>query len=508
MKRYNLFDWRFVASMLLLIVWALISSAYYCGEGGNKSSAQEYQSARIFSVHKLQEDFKILKMTLMEAHGNLYAQINPEDFEKAAQEVRSGLDSPKTEMEFYRALSPFVAAIGCGHTHILPSRDHEAFSDMETYFLPYLFVVIDNRLFIQDEIFPAKNAIRGSEILSINGRCSQSVIETILPNLSGDGAIQTQKLRKIGRNLSLYYDRYVEHTEKFSLHVQTPDGRTQIIKPDGLSREQFREKISTINHEKVSTLAELNIRPTEEVALLRMKTFYTVDLKKEEIQYKKYFRNLFRLIQENKIKNLVIDIRGNAGGSINLGAELLSYLMDKKFPVLKRYQMSQKVRLTYKQYVNRDLFISFKWLVTQKKNFSRNFSWHRLLKLQEPKRWFQFTGKVYVLIDGDTFSATSIFAALLRRRKNVIFVGEETGGTVCGSGVSPIHLILPNSKLRVQIPYGYVQLATSEDKDCSRGVIPDYIIMRTPKDILTGMDPVLDFVFKMIVSGQTGQFHR
>jgi C-terminal processing protease CtpA/Prc len=140
-------------------------------------------------------------------------------------------------------------------------------------------------------------------------------------------------------------------------------------------------------------------------------------------------------------------------------------------------------------------------LITSKKEGWRSFPWNRLLRRQKPKRRFHYDGKVYVLIDGETFSAASMFVSLVRRRKNTVFAGEESGGSSCGNGVSPIHLTLPNTKLRAQIPFGYIKLAVPQDMDCDRGVIPDYFIERTSDHILSGVDPALDFVLGMIIPG-------
>jgi C-terminal processing protease CtpA/Prc len=323
-------------------------------------------------------------------------------------------------------------------------------------------------------------------------------MDTILPNLSRDGTIQTQKQKKLGKNLSLYLNLYVERAERYELHIRAPDGETQVIEEDAITGKQYRDKMSVVSPGGSSHLVEFSLWSKHKTARLRMKTFYTVSLKKKGIQYKKYFKNLFRLIEEDEIENLVIDIRGNAGGSLYLAADLLAYLLDGRFRFLERYQLSPNLHLTHKQHIARDPFVSFKWLVTLKREEWRSFPWNRLLKPQKPKRRFRFKGKIYVLIDGETFSAASMFAALLRGRVNTIFVGEETGGSTCGNGVSPIHLTLPNSRLRVQIPFGYIRLAVPEDTECSRGVIPDFVVDWTPEDLISNRDPVLDFALGMI----------
>ena len=234
-----------------------------------------------------------------------------------------------------------------------------------------------------------------------------------------------------------------------------------------------------------------------------MKTFYTVDLKMEGIRYKKYFRSLFSRIEEAGLENLILDIRGNAGGSIKLAADLLSYLMGQEFRFLAEYRLSPELKLTHGRHIDRDLFVMFKWLVTRREKDRRNFTWHRLLDPVQPHKRFRFKGNVYVLVDGETFSAASMFASLLRSRDNTIIVGEESGGTACGNGVSPIHLTLPNTRLQMHIPFGYVRLAVPEGMGCSRGVIPDYVVPERPEDRSSGRDRALDCVVGLISSDES-----
>ena len=49
---------------------------------------------------------------------------------------------------------------------------------------------------------------------------------------------------------------------------------------------------------------------------------------------------------------------------------------------------------------------------------------------QKPPKPNNFKGKVYVLINGGSFSASSIISSNLKSTKRAIFVGEETGGAI------------------------------------------------------------------------------
>jgi C-terminal processing protease CtpA/Prc len=50
----------------------------------------------------------------------------------------------------------------------------------------------------------------------------------------------------------------------------------------------------------------------------------------------------------------------------------------------------------------------------------------------KPKSKHHYNGNIYLLTGGNSFSATTLFAAAVKGQKNVIIVGEETGGAAYG----------------------------------------------------------------------------
>ncbi|MFU1858762.1 S41 family peptidase [Sphingobacterium sp. NGMCC 1.201703] len=116
----------------------------------------------------------------------------------------------------------------------------------------------------------------------------------------------------------------------------------------------------------------------------------------------------------------------------------------------------------------------------------------------EKSKPHRYRGRLFVLIDGGTFSAASLIATNLKAGKRAIFVGEETGGAAGGTvaGYLPV-LKLPNSHLRWRFGLmnikPYFQVAEE-----GRGVMPDVPVVRSIDDVITGKDPVMDKVLKSI----------
>jgi C-terminal processing protease CtpA/Prc len=116
----------------------------------------------------------------------------------------------------------------------------------------------------------------------------------------------------------------------------------------------------------------------------------------------------------------------------------------------------------------------------------------------KPKRKNHYNGKVYVLINGLTFSASTLFCNTIKGQENVILAGEETGGGWYGnSGILIPKIVLPNTKLRIRLPFfRLVQYQHIPIK--GTGVAPDIYIGPDWRDVINDVDTKLERVRQMI----------
>src|SRR5690606_2132381 len=104
-----------------------------------------------------------------------------------------------------------------------------------------------------------------------------------------------------------------------------------------------------------------------------------------------------------------------------------------------------------------------------------------------------FHGKVFVLINGASFSASSIITAKLKNDRRAVIVGEETGGANDGT-VAGFYSYqkLPNSQ--ISLPIGLLLVQPNIDfSNTQQGVVPDVIITESIDDIINKKDPQLEW---------------
>lgn len=109
-----------------------------------------------------------------------------------------------------------------------------------------------------------------------------------------------------------------------------------------------------------------------------------------------------------------------------------------------------------------------------------------------------FKGNVYVLINGLSFSVTTEFCAIAQSNHRAVFIGEETGGGFYGNTSGRfIDVSLPYSSITIHIPAVKYSMSVNYKKNKDRGIIPDYQVIPTMKDLVEKNDTVLNFALKL-----------
>jgi C-terminal processing protease CtpA/Prc len=242
------------------------------------------------------------------------------------------------------------------------------------------------------------------------------------------------------------------------------------------------------------------IEKDSSVALLKIKHF---DLGNPNLFYEESFSKM----QLNRTKTLIIDLRNNPGGAVKEIANLYSYLSDSTFVFIEPYEVVSKTTLIEKTPFSKSPLLA-KILMTPfyapvayfKVHKNENGKYYSSNSQSKPKPINKnaFKGKVYVMINGGTFSAASIISSNLKGSKRATFVGEETGGAYNGSvaGIMPT-IKLPHSEITVKI--GLMVVAPFYKTPLEgRGIFPDKEIIPTLSDYIHGKDPELNWILEDI----------
>jgi C-terminal processing protease CtpA/Prc len=214
-------------------------------------------------------------------------------------------------------------------------------------------------------------------------------------------------------------------------------------------------------------------------------------------ELRKFFRNSFRTLTSQKIDYLIIDVRGNGGGSVTNSTLLSRYLATSKFKISDSLYAISK-HGPYNKYIQNhfwnNLFISF--FTGRKKDGHYHFGYFERHYFK-PKTNLNYRGSVYILTGGNSFSATTLFVGSVIKQDNVTVVGEETGGGAYGNSAWLIpDATLPETGVRFRLPL--FRLVIDKTAPKGRGVQPEIPSFPTVDAVKRGSDYKLDKVMELI----------
>jgi len=367
--------------------------------------------------------------------------------------------------------------------------------------------------FYEDQLYVLRNVsdqtklAEGSLLKSINGKSAIDVFEHMVDRWFKDGHNRTRPREIAEEEYRFLYTHFFGDAEKYELEVVSLDGEDLIFEVDGIQESEFKKRLKErYNADYVPWWRRapepLSFKVMNKTAHLKVTQFYNGLKSEKGERFAKFIKSSFKTIKEEGVDNLVLDLRGNQGGNVKPQLELLRHLIKEPFHLYK--EVFAKLRtLPNPEY--------YEFNTISKIEFKKNFVNEKVNGVypmkdrpgfednpQNPSENL-FTGNLYVLIDGWSFSATGEVSGKIKEHlKDAVFIGEETGGNPVTniSGIQTF-LTLPNSKNRILICLvSYTTDVTY--KNDGHGVIPKHWIRNTVQQEVNKQDSVLDFTLDLI----------
>lgn len=419
------------------------------------------------------EDIETLRLNLKMYHSGLNRFTPADSIDYYFDLVKSRLGDEQEVVDLYKEVTFLLNKVRCGHTRTsMPASANGGFKN-EHLFLPVSVAYLGEKLYVDDFLTNEGELKKGEEILTINGLPVKEVTRRIFEHHSSDGFINSHKYRLTERYFRYYYQLYVSpDADRYALTLRGLDGGLRRVTISGEGWEQL------IDLDKPAPeRAMLKLEHRSNYSYMKIGTFGSYSLNGAGLDYNQFLEDSFKDLKERGTRNLVLDLRGNGGGDDNYGALLVSYFADKPFRYFDRIEVTD----------------AYSGYGSVSRSGGRNLmTSHKGLSVWQPKA-NRFTGKVFVLTDGWSFSTCADVATVLHHQKWATFLGEETGGGYDGntSGNSQT-LRLPHSGININLPMWMYTTANEGHSFYGRGVIPDYPIVRSPQQFIEGRDVVLE----------------
>jgi Peptidase family S41 len=467
---------------------------------------KNYTPYKKYPKEVLQQDYTLLKNILQKKHPSLYWYTSKDSMDMYFAKYYAAIEDSMTEQQFgWKILAPLTDKIHCGHTSFGMSNAYNKW--VKNKIIPSfpLFMKVWNDTMAVTGNLNRKDSIlkRGTIIKSINGLDATALQQHMFNYMTEDGNANNVNYLRLSNNFPYYHRNIFGLSKEYTVTYLDTTGATQTIKlpvfdppKDTTKKKKAAPLVKTTKKERrkmrLQNMRSLAIDTANNTAVITLNTFAGGRLRK-------FFRQTFRYIKKSNINNAVLDIRSNGGGKVDASTLLTKYITRLPFKVADSTYAAAKTLRPYARYIkgkflnNIGLFFFTKKKADGHYHFGR---WER--KLYQPKIKNHFGGDLYVLTNGQTFSASTLFCNAIKGQAGITLVGEEAGGGWHGnSGIMIPDITLPNTYLRIRLPLFKIVQYKHIPKN-GLGVVPDIYVGTSYNALLKSYDKKMQVVMEMI----------
>ncbi len=472
-------------------------------------SNSSYTPQLKYSAQQLKEDVQAMENTLKKNHPSLYWYSSETEINTSFERAYTLLKDSMNEIEFRNVLAETIFPIRCGHTSVRPSRKYEQYQEgRRNKSFPLGMKILDDSTLVVTINMNRKDSVlrTGTRILAVDELNAKQIIDSMLRMISIDGSSKNFSYQNLSNNFNASYNNRVGIKKNYSITYldQKEEIRNKVIPVFDPATDTARRRPFTVNRippaspetftrrqRRLQGVRSFTIDSSNTYAILRLNSFGP-GLKKQ------FLKKSFRELHKKNVDHLIIDVRNNGGGLIKTSLFLTKQIHQQPFVFADSiYATHRKIkneaRVTKRFIYNLGLFF-----LSKKVNDSMYaFRLFREKTYQPGKH--NYEGKVYLLTGGYSFSATTLFAASVKGQKNVMIIGEETGGGYYGNnGVFIPEMILPHTEVRVRLPLYRIVNNKNFPKNGS-GVMPDFEVKPTAETIRLNKDPKMEKAVELIM---------
>ena len=476
---------------------------------------------------KLKQDVDFANKKLQKFHPNLYWYITKNQLDYKFDSLKQTIKQPLKPSEFYLKLAPIIADVREGHLRLVPlekkltKKETKKLKNQKGLLSRFNYVIQDNHLYIKDNAENVGNLKIGTELLKINDVPVAEILNKYRPLVTSDGYNTTYQKYSLARRFNTYFTLEYGILDSVKIEAKLKDSiqnlvlkretKTKTEKKKEKQDQKLTQEKKTKGYNPITKSFNRNLQflaKDSSVAYIKIKSF-------SGTYSKKFYKETFATLKKAKTKYLIIDIRDNLGGSLAEINNLYTYFAKEKFKFIKDIEVSSRTSILSTDYLSNfptltkplgvisyPLYMMFSVISTKKKD--GKFYIKDLFPSKKPKT-NAYKGETYVLINGSSFSASSVISAKLKADHLATIVGEETGGANDGT-VAGIYTTqkLPNSKMKLPIGLFLIQ-PNIEFSNTMKGVTPNVEIIPTLEEILQKKDVQLNWILNDISSKKTSQ---
>lgn len=459
------------------------------------------------------EDLHIFRSIRDKANSGLYVYRSKKQIDSIYQQAETEAKNCKNIFDFYKVIAKVTSFEGSCHNYTDLPNHASYYMTQKLEYLPVTLKNIDGRL-LQDSKEVALPL--GAEVLSVNGIPAKEMITRFSQYYFSDGfSMPYRETAGFERGmLDKFYMEFGTH-KNYEISYRW-NGKINNVSLPGISLESFR-KLQDSRHSlsfDKKLMAEKYSFNKEGEGIYRLSVRgFDFATGKEDPAYTRFSAFLDQMIntlEQEKVKNLIVDLRGNTGGTGALYEKVFSYLTQRPFRDSHyAYTKFNEVPLDEKLVIT-SLFLSNG--VKDKHGLNAYLKQLYPKQIQDKYYWADdknplilpnektFKGQLYLLVDQRVASAASHLASLIKSYTNAVVIGKETvGGYYEHNGHLPVVYELPNSGIQTGFSIVHViqDAQNLPDQHKGQGIIPHIEVHQTDQEFVDQTDVYLKKVLEL-----------
>ncbi|PWN70570.1 peptidase S41 [Chryseobacterium phosphatilyticum] len=422
-------------------------------------------SGQRFSKKTVEQDFDFLYHSLQDTHYNLYAYQDKQAYDRLFYSLKSGIKDSMSFIETVSLYQNLTSFSNTGHCEIdFPAGSYIQYAQEGGTLFPLELAFENNRTFIRKNFSSNNKAAIGDQLLSIDKVPVRDLIKKVYPLISAERSYFKNAKIEFWSFPRLWFQHYGKKNF-WDLEIKNNKNQIFITRLNSISVMEYEEKRNgeILNPQKI-------LKFYGKTAYLKPGFLSSADPDGLYL-FKKYIDSTFDKIRNNQTRNLIIDLRNNPGGDNDYSDYLISYFASKPFKWYSRFSIKTSAILKDYTKKSNDTLSSFAQTILKGKD--GDIIPVDLPAQQPMEQSKRFKGKIYILINRQTYSMAAVSAALIQDYKFGTIVGEETGDTPT-LYASQFSFQLPETKINVKVPKGYIIRPDGDEH--LKGVVPDIAI--------------------------------
>nr|WP_294794805.1 S41 family peptidase [uncultured Mucilaginibacter sp.] len=272
-------------------------------------------------VDLIKADFRQVTSAIEQQTPNPFYMCGKAAYDSIKIKIYKSLDKPLSPIQFYQKLSPLIALLEDEHFQLFIGTGtlKQLEADNPTLYFPFSVFVDGNKMYTNKN-FSSDTLIRkGTEILTINNIPVKTIVEKVRNDAN------------LAANHENYFERRLEDHFYRSLLMDvglrnsfTVTFRNKTVKLKGVSAKVINQS----NTEAADFSYHIS-EGSSKIGYLRLNTL----LSDKKQQLDSTLLVFFKIMEQQKVANLIIDIRNNFGGSTKLVRAVFNYITTNKYRI-------------------------------------------------------------------------------------------------------------------------------------------------------------------------------